>query len=141
MTENIQAKEIVDKMYSLDSFSQWLGIEVLEVSKGFCKLRLKVRKEMLNGFSILHGGVTFSLADTALAFASNTQGKISVSTEVSISFIEQVHENDILTAVVQEANILERTGIYFITISNQNNINVALLKGTVFRTNKDWTNK
>ena len=141
MSDTTIAKQIVNKMYSGDLFSKWLGIEVLEVTKGFCKLSLKVRKEMLNGFSILHGGVTFSIADTALAFASNSHGKISVSTEVSISFVEKVHENDILTAIAKEAHVSEKTGIYFITVSNQNNDNVALLKGTVHRTSKVWVTK
>ncbi|HET6243610.1 MAG: hotdog fold thioesterase [Bacteroidetes bacterium] len=141
MTKNKHQEKIVGNMYSGDLFSQWLGIEVLEVSEGYCKLKLKVRKEMLNGFSILHGGVTFSLADTALAFASNSRGKISVSTEASISFIDKVNENDFLTAVAQEASLSEKTGVYFITVSNQNNKKVALFKGTVHRTGKEWFSK
>lgn len=132
------AEEIVKKMYSADLFSQWLGIQVLEITDGFCKLQMKVRKEMLNGFSILHGGVTFSLADTALAFASNSLGKMSISTEASISYIEKAKENDILTAVAEEASITEKTGIYYTRIINQDNITIALFKGTVLRTGKDW---
>ena len=132
------AEEIVKKMYSADLFSQWLGIQVLEITDGFCKLQMKVRKEMLNGFSILHGGVTFSLADTALAFASNSLGKMSISTEASISYIEKVKENDILTAIAEEASITEKTGIYYTRVINQDNITIALFKGTVLRTGKDW---
>ena len=138
MLKMAAAEEIVKKMYSADLFSQWLGIEVLELTKGFCKLEMKVRKEMLNGFSILHGGVTFSLADTALAFAANSVGKISISTEASISYIKKAKENDILTAVAEEASITEKTGIYYTRIINQDNITIALFKGTVLRTGKDW---
>jgi acyl-CoA thioesterase len=129
---------IVNKMYSQDLFSQWLGIQILETGLGFCKLQMQVRKEMLNGFGILHGGVTFSLADTALAFASNSHGKMSVSIEASMNYIEQVKENQILTAIAEEASITEKTGVYHIVILNQEDKKIALLKGTVYRLNKEW---
>ncbi|MBA3900553.1 MAG: hotdog fold thioesterase [Bacteroidetes bacterium] len=125
-------------MYSNDNFSQWLGIKVVEVGLGFCKLKMQIRKEMLNGFNILHGGVTFSLADTALAFASNTYGKMSVSIEASMNYLEQVKENQIITAIAEEASLTEKTGVYHITIYNQENKKIALLKGTVYRLNKEW---
>ena len=72
-----QSEKIVDKMYQNDAFSQWLGIEVVEVKDGYCKLNMTVRKEMLNGFQIAHGGIAYSLADSALAFASNSHGRKS----------------------------------------------------------------
>lgn len=125
-------------MYSNDLFSQWLGIKVLEVNNGFCKLGVHIRKEMLNGFGILHGGVTFSLADTALAFASNTNGRISVSIEASMNYVEKVKEGDYLTAVAEESSLTEKTGVYHITVFNQENKKVALFKGTVYRMQKEW---
>ena len=78
-------KEIVKQMIENDAFSKWLGLEILELSKGFCKLKMVVRKEMTNGFSIAHGGISYSLADSALAFAANSEGTHSLSIETSIS--------------------------------------------------------
>ena len=72
------AKKVVDKMINGDAFSQWLGIEVLEITEGSCKLKMTVRKEMTNGFNIAHGGISYSLADSALAFAANSDGIQSV---------------------------------------------------------------
>ena len=78
------AKKVVDKMISGDAFSQWLGIEVLEITEGFCKLKMTVRDEMTNGFNIAHGGIAYSLADSCLAFAANADGIQAVSIETSI---------------------------------------------------------
>jgi acyl-CoA thioesterase len=132
------AEKIVDKMYGSDWFSQWLGIERVEVKQGRCVLRMKIRKEMLNGFAIAHGGITYSLADSALAFASNSHGRMSVSVETSISHTEQLKEGDTITAIAEEVNLSNKIGIYNITITNQENKKVALFKGTVYRTSKDW---
>ncbi len=131
-------QNIVQYLYKNDAYSQWLGIEIVEVKNGYCKLKMNVRKEMLNGFLIAHGGISFSLADTALAFASNTHGKKCISMETSISHIECVQDGDCLTAVSKELSKTEKTALYLITILNQNNQEVAYFKGTVFRTSKDW---
>ena len=125
-------------MYDQDWFSQWLGIERMEVKPGRCMLRMKVRKEMLNGFAIAHGGITYSLADSALAFASNSHGRMAVSIETSISHTESVKENDVLTATAEEVSLTNKVGIYNITIINQENKQVALFKGTAYRTSKEW---
>jgi acyl-CoA thioesterase len=98
MSGQTLAERIVDTMYNRDWFSQWLGIERVLVEAGKCVLKMKVRKEMLNGFGIAHGGICYSLADSALAFASNSHGRKAVSVETSISLIEQVKINDVLTA-------------------------------------------
>lgn len=132
------AKKVVDIMFDNDWFSQWLGIERIEVMPGKCTLRMTIRKEMLNGFNILHGGITFSLADSALAFASNSYGKKSVSIEASMSYIGQVKEGDILTATVEEASLTNKIGIYNIEVNKQDKTLIALFKGTVYRTDKDW---
>ncbi|MDP6936655.1 MAG: hotdog fold thioesterase [Candidatus Marinimicrobia bacterium] len=131
-------KNIVQYLYKNDAYSQWLGIEIIEVKIGYCKLKMKVRKEMLNGFKITHGGISYSLADTALAFASNTHGKKCISMETSISHIECVQNGDCLTAVSKELSKTEKTALYLITIFNQNKQEVAYFKGTVYRTSKDW---
>ncbi len=132
------ARKVVDTMFENDWFSQWLGIERMEVLPGRSVLRIVIRKEMLNGFGILHGGITFSLADSALAFASNSHGKKSVSIEASMSYIGQVMEGDILTATAEEASLTNKIGIYNITVTKEDKTVVALFKGTVYRTDKLW---
>ena len=97
-----------------------------------------VRKEMLNGFGIAHGGITYSLADSALAFSANGYGIQSVSLETSISHTKPVKEGDVLRTKVTEESLTSKIGIYTIHIYNQENVNVALFKGTVYRTGKEW---
>lgn len=122
-----------------DYFSQWLGIEILETNLGSCKLKMTIRKEMLNGFGIAHGGITYSLADSALAFASNSHGMKSVSVETSISHTESLKEHDVIIAEATEEKCSNKIGIYTIKIYNQSTrAIVALFKGTVYRTSKKW---
>jgi len=130
--------KIVDRMFNNDPFSQWLGIERIEDGAGKSVLRMSVRKEMLNGFGIAHGGICYSLADSALAFAANSHGIQSMSIETSISHTKKVIEGDVLTAKAKEISLTTRIGIYQIDISNQDNEIVALFKGTVYRTGKEW---
>lgn len=132
------AERVVARMYDNDPFSIWLGIERMTVEAGHCVLRLVVRKEMLNGFAIAHGGITYSLADSCLAFAANSHGIQSVSVETSISHTKVVKEGDVLTATSQEMSLSRSIGIYHITINDQHGAIVALFKGTVFRTGKPW---
>ena len=134
-------RKIINKMFDQDAFSQWLGIEIMEVKDGYCKLKMTVRKEMLNGFQIAHGGIAYSLADSALAFASNSHGRKSLSVETSISHTVSVKEGDSLIAVSNEISLSPKIGIYLISIKNQNEQEVALFKGTVYRTSKEWFSK
>ncbi len=131
-------QQIFELMYNNDPFSKLLGMQLIAISEGHCKLEMKVTKDMLNGFSIAHGGIAYSLADSALAFASNSRGIQSVSIETSINHLSKVIEDDILTATSEEKNLTGRTALYLINISNQNNQAVALFKGIVFRTGKEW---
>ena len=131
-------QKIVNKMFDQDAFSQWLGIEIVDVSNGYCQLKMMVRNDMLNGFKIAHGGIAYSLADSALAFASNSNGKKSLSVETSISHTISVKDGDKLTATTEELSISDKIGIYHITITNQENQEVAFFKGTVYRTSKNW---
>ena len=133
-----QSEKIVDTMYSQDPFSQWLGIERVKISAGYCKLKMIVRKEMLNGFHIAHGGIAYSLADSALAFAANCHGVKSLSVETSISHTESVKAGDALFAKTKEISLSQKIGIYLISIKNQDEKEVALFKGTVHRTTKEW---
>ena len=130
--------KIVNKMYDQDAFSQWLGIEIVDVSEGYCQLKMEVRKEMLNGFQIAHGGIAYSLADSALAFASNSNGKKSLSVETSISHTVSVKDGDVLTATTKELSRSDKIGVYLITITNKENQEIAIFKGTVYCTSKDW---
>lgn len=132
---------IVDKMYNNDPFSQWLGIKRIKDGAGDSKLQMTIRKEMLNGFGIAHGGITYALADSALAFASNGHGKMAVSIETSISHTEQLVEHDVITTFVEELSRTNKIGIYSIQIKNQDNKVVALFKGTVYITAKEWNLK
>lgn len=128
--------EVVAHMMQNDLFSQWLGIEVLEIKEGFSKIKMVVRKEMVNGFGIVHGGIAFSLADSAFAFACNNRNVLSVALDTSISFIKPVHINDVLIAEAKELHNGKSTGLYHISITNQKEHMVALFKGTCFRTDK-----
>ena len=132
------AARVVNRMYDNDPFSIWLGIDRLLVQPGHCALKMTVRQEMLNGFAIAHGGITYSLADSCLAFASNSHGIQSVSVETSISHTKAVKEGDVLTATSEEMSLSRSIGVYHITVTNQRNETVALFKGTVFRTGKPW---
>ena len=138
----MNAKEIAEKvfhaMYDNDPFSKWLGIELVNIDKGTCTLKMTLRKEMLNGFFVAHGGICYALADSALAFASNSHGRKCVSIETSISHTTPVKEGDIITAVAEEINLGEKTAVYYVTVTNASGTKVALFKGTVYRTGKEW---
>ncbi len=140
-TKNVmEAKEIVNTMMAKDHFSQWLGITILDTKEGFCKVSMTVKKEMLNGFGIAHGGITFCLADSALAFASNSKGKKSVSIETSISHISGLKEGDEIIAEASCEAETEKLGHYkvVVTLKNEASKPVALFKGMVYKTSKNW---
>ncbi len=136
----MDAVSIVDKMFEADAFSQWLGIEILSVSHGKASLRMRVSKQMLNGFGIAHGGITYSLADSALAFASNSVGKKSLSIETSISHLISLKENDCIVANAFCESESNKLGHYKVQVSLQDQPEkmVALFKGIVYKTSKDW---
>jgi acyl-CoA thioesterase len=128
--------KVVTHMMQQDRFSQWLGIEVLDVKEGFSKIKMTVREEMVNGFGIVHGGITFSLADSAFAFACNNRNQLSVALDTSINFIKPVQVGDELTAVAKEVHNGKSTGLYQIEIINQHNHLIAQFKGLCYRTSK-----
>ncbi|WP_321539251.1 PaaI family thioesterase [Flavobacterium piscinae] len=102
-----------------DAFSQWLGIAVEEISEGKCVLSMTIRKEMTNGFGIAHGGITYSLADSALAFAANSHGRQSVSIDTSINHIEALKEGDKIIAIATENALKNKFGFYTIEIKKK----------------------
>jgi len=134
--QNQLAKDVVAHMMKHDLFSQWLGISVNDVREGYSKITMEVRPEMINGFGIVHGGIAFSLADSAFAFACNNRNNLSVALDTAINFTKPVKVGDKLTAEANEMHNGRSTGIYHIRVSNQAGELVALFKGTCFRTGK-----
>lgn len=135
----MEAKSIVQKMMEKDAFSQWMNIEVVDIKPGYSILKTTVVPEMVNGFLIAHGGISYSLADSALAFAANAHGKQCVSIETSISHTRPAKIGDILVATCKELNRGKTIGVYQVTVCNQDQKMIALFKGTVHISDKDWT--
>ncbi len=134
----MQPLEIVQKMMNHDGFSQWMGIEVLIVEKGYCKIKMKINSDMLNGFGVAHGGIAFSFADSCFAFASNSHGLHAVSIHTSIQHFRPVFEGDILIAESYEEHLGKSSAGYSITVTNQHQKKVAFFSGTVFRKAEEW---
>lgn len=132
-----RAEQVVDGMLAKDEFSRWLGVDLLQLKPAYCVCRMLVRTEMLNGFGVAHGGVVFSLADSAFAFACNTQGRIAMSIENAITYPASVHAGDILTAVAEEESATNRLGFYRVKVTNQLDEIVALFRGTVYKTSQE----
>ena len=133
-----RAGRLVATMLASDAFSRWLGVELVELRPGGCTVRMAVRPEMLNGFGVCHGGVTFSIADSALAFASNTHGRVTMSVENSISYPASAAAGDVLTAIAVEESAGNRLAFYTVTVRKQDGSVVALFRGTVYRTSKQF---
>lgn len=136
MNNDIKAKQIAEKLLANDPFSQWLGISIIDVKEGYCKIQMTLRAEMMNGFGIAHGGVAFSFADSALAFSCNNRNNLSLAQDNSINFLKPGKVGDILIAESKELHNGRSTGLYLITIHNQHGDQIALFKGTCFRTGK-----
>jgi len=136
MTPQELAERVVEKMLENDAFSRWLGVEVLEVKPGRSVIRMTVREEMLNGFGVAHGGIAYAFADSCLAFASNTEGKISLALNNTIYYPEKIVAGDVLTAVGEAVSGSNRVGMYDITVSRADGVTVGEFRGTVYRTKK-----
>jgi acyl-CoA thioesterase len=133
----MEGKKIPHKMLSLDTFSQWLGIEILDCEVGRCKVGLTIRKEMLNSMGKAHGGIAYSLADTAFGFTVNTHGRFAVSIETSINHIEALEEGDVIVAEATLESLKNKVGFYIIEVK-KGELLVALFKGVAYRTSKEW---
>jgi acyl-CoA thioesterase len=133
----MQGEKIPYKMLSQDPFSTWLGIEILECKIGRCKVGLTIRKEMLNSMGKAHGGISYSLADTAFGFAANTHGKYAVSIETSINHIEALEEGDFIVAESVIEKVKNKLGFNIVEVKRGDEL-IALFKGVVYRTQKDW---
>jgi acyl-CoA thioesterase len=131
------AQDVVFAMMREDLYSQWLGVEIIDIKPRFAKIRMTIRDEMVNGFGVCHGGIPFSLADSALAFASNTHGKVTVSIENSITYPKAIAVGDTLTATAEEESSSNRLGFYRVqVVRDDDDAIVALFKGTVYKTQK-----
>lgn len=131
--------DLAQYMLNQDQFSQWLGIKLLEVRKKYCLIEMPVKQEMINGLRTVHGGVTFSLADSALAFSSNNTNEASVALHCSMNFTKAVKLGDTLTAESVLISDTRKTGIYDISIKNQDEILIASFRGTVYKIDKKVT--
>ena len=134
---NMKGEDIPYKMLKEDPFSTWLGIEIVESKVGYVKVGMTIREEMLNSMGKAHGGITFSLADSAFGFTSNSHGKYAVSIETSINHIEALEEGDFITAECSIEKVKNKVGFNIIEVKRGDEL-VALFKGVVYRTQKDW---
>lgn len=132
-----RAEQVVAGMLSRDEFTRWLGIDIREIKPNRCACRMVVRDEMVNGFGVAHGGIVFSLADSAFAFACNTQGRITMSIENGITYPRPVRPGDILTAVAEEESGSRRLGFFRVVVTNQLQETVALFHGTAYKTSEE----
>ncbi|MFK7810412.1 MAG: hotdog fold thioesterase [Saprospiraceae bacterium] len=139
MTPKEKAYQIAQKqMYDKDAFSKWLGIKIIDLDRGSALLEMIIRPEMTNGFDIAHGGITYALADSAFAFASNSTGRKSVSIETSISHTQALKVGDVIQAVAKQESETNKLGIYSVKVTKFDGTTVALFKGTVYRTSREW---
>lgn len=125
------------KMLSQDAYSSWLGIEIVSCEIGRVKVGMTIRKEMLNSMNKAHGGISYALADTAFGFSANTHGRYAVSIETSINHIEALHLGDYITAEATLDVQKTKVGFNIVEVKKGDEL-VALFKGVVYRTNKDW---
>jgi|SRR5690554_3895552 len=133
-----KAEKVYNSMMEKDEMSKWLGIEPLLLKEGECHLQLKVRKEMLNGFDILHGGVAFALADSALAFAANAYGRISPLINGNMVYSKSAKEGDILRAEAKVFAIsYKKADVDVIIYCNDEKEGYYFMRGTVYRSSKE----
>jgi acyl-CoA thioesterase len=129
-------QHILEKMLANDHFSQWLGLKIDQITEGGCRLHYTIRRDMLNGFGTVHGGIIFSAADSCFAFACNSHGRLAVALDVSITFTKAAKEGDTLYVEAKEVHLGNKTSVYDIQTTNEKGEIVAIFKGTAYRTSK-----
>ena len=132
------AERVVGAMLAKDAFSRWLGITLLEVRPRYAAVRMTVRDDMVNGFGVSHGGIAYSVADSALAFASNTHGRVTVSIENAITYPAPVRVGDVITAIAEEESASNRLAYFRVVVRRQDDTIVGLFRGTVYRTAEEF---
>jgi acyl-CoA thioesterase len=128
------AAKVVAGMLARDEFSRWLGVELVELTAGQCTLRMRVRADMVNGFGVAHGGIVFSLADSAMAFACNDGPNVTVAVDNSISYPAAIRVDDELVATAERQSSSRKFAYYLVTVRRRESEVVALFRGTVYRT-------
>lgn len=127
------AQACSEAMHANDHAAQAMGIEIVDVGPGYAKLQMTVRKDMLNGHNMSHGGFLFAMADTAFAHACNSYNRVTVASGCSIDYIAPGFEGDRLTAIATERQRKGRTGVYDVTVLNQNNEELAYFRGKSYQ--------
>ena len=128
---------VLQAMLAKDNFSKWMGIVVDEYKEGYCRLHYTITEDMLNGFGIVHGGIIFSGADSAFAFACNSHGILSVALDAHITFIRATKTGATMTVEATEIHTGNKTSFYNVTTTNENGEIVSVFKGTAYRTGKE----
>lgn len=124
----ISSEEFMQK----DKFAQHTGIELLEMSPGRAKARMKIREEHKNGMGVAHGGAIFTLADLVFAAASNSHGIPALAINVSISYLKKLTEG-ILTAEASEVSLNPKLACYTVEVRDETGELVAIFQGMVYR--------
>jgi acyl-CoA thioesterase len=119
-------------MYASDHASQALGMVLEEVRPGYARMRMTVRKDMVNGHDLCHGGLIFTLADSTFAYACNSRNRVTVAQGAAIEFLAPSRVGDVLTAVGEERHLRGRNGVYDIVVTNQAGERIALFRGKSF---------
>lgn len=127
------ALDVAEAMWSRDQAAQALGMAIVEVRPGYAVLTMKVRPDMVNGHHICHGGLIFTLADTAFAYACNSYNHNTVASACHIDFLSPGKEGDLLEAEAVERSLSGRTGVYDITVRVAGGKTVALFRGKSYR--------
>jgi acyl-CoA thioesterase len=125
-------REIADFMLKNDKVASWLNVELLDFRKGYSRVRMTVRHDMLNAADVCQGGAIFSLADFSFALASNSYGKLALAVNASIDFLNPAFEGDELTAEAVEVSRGGRMATYMVEVKNQDKVPVAIFTGQVF---------
>ena len=123
------AEKSASKILNRDKTCRWMGITLEEVNEGSASLSLTIKGPHINGHGICHGGIIFTLADSAFAFACNSRNRASVAQHATITFIEPAQLGDNLIACPREISLVKRNGIYDVTVRNQNGNLIAEFRG------------
>ena len=129
MTPKQRAEKSAAAMWADDHASKWVGMEITYMDEGESVIELTVERHHCNGHGICHGGVTFMLADSAFAFACNSRNQSTVAQHNMISFTAPGRLGDRLTATAREVSLTGRSGIYDVTVTNQQSQKIAEFRG------------
>lgn len=123
------AETIAARLIARDYAAQALGIKLEEVRPAYARMTMTVRGDMINVHGMCHGGLIFTLADSAFAYACNTTNVITVAQHCSITFVAPAMRGDVLTAVAEERHRQAQTGLSDVTVTNQSGETIAIFRG------------